>query len=115
MEKKKNRGTDDIGYAMTSAESEESIILIILASIVSFGYILYNKKSKFFDSKYDSDVSTVFKYLLFTSINLSVALITYLLTIIFPSANFFICFSILFGLIFIVTIIGLVLLNKQKR
>lgn len=115
MEKKKNRGTDDIGYAMTSAESEESIILIILASIVSFGYILYNKKSKFFDSKYDSDVSTVFKYLLFTSINLSVALITYLLTIIFPSANFFICFSILFGLIFIVTIIVLVLLNKQKR
>ena len=115
MEKKKNRGTDDIGYAMTSAESEESIILIILASIVSFGYILYNKISKFFDSKYDSDVSTVFKYLLFTSINLSVALITYLLTMLFPSANFFICFSILFGLIFIVTIIVLVLLNKQKR
>lgn len=112
---KKNKGTDDIGYAMTSADSEESIILIILASIVSFGYLLYNKKSKSFDNKYDSDISTLFKYLLFTSINLGVALITYLLTILFPSANFFICFSILFGLIFIVTIIVLVLLNKQKR
>lgn len=114
MEKKKNRGTDDIGYAMTSAESEESLILMILVSIVSFGYLLYNKKSKSFDSKYDSDVSTVFKYLLFTSINLGVALITYLLTILFPSANFFICFSILFGLIFIVTIIGLVLIKQKK-
>lgn len=114
MEKKKNRGTDDIGYAMTSAESEESIILIILTSIVSFGYLLYNKKSKSFDNKYDSDISTLFKYLLFTSINLGVALITYLLTMLFPSANFFICFSILFGLIFIVTIIGLVLIKQKK-
>lgn len=114
MEKKKNRGTDDIGYAMTSAESEESIILIILTSIVSFGYLLYNKKSKSFDNKYDSDISTLFKYLLFTSINLGVALITYLLTMLFPSANFFICFSILFGLIFIVTIIVLVLIKQKK-
>lgn len=111
---KKNRGTDDIGYAMTSADSEESLILMILVSIVSFGYLLYSKKSKVFDNKYSSESSTVFKYLLFTSINLGVALTTYLLTIVFPSANFFICFSILFGLILIVTIIGLVL-NKQKR